>query len=127
MVFIHYCDDNANKVIRLQLFLMEYEIDCMVVEKDDTVVDLLVKKAIGRLGLFISEPKNDNEWQMGDERLLAGSIKNTVSKIPTVKEKETGDVMKYFGCIGAIANADQTKLKKYFKSRQKKTIYEFFN
>lgn len=128
MVFIHYCDDNANKVIRLQLFLMEYNIDCVIVEKDDTVVNLLRQKLYDRLHVFIQAPKHDNLGQNGwNERLLPGSILNTVSKIQGVKEKETNDVMKYFQCIGAIANADQNKLKNYFKGRRKTKIHDFFN
>ena len=126
MVFIHYCEENSNKVIRLELFLMEENIPCMVVKDDDTVINLLQKKLRNHLNKFIMPPNYRNGNWIIDQRLLPGTLLHTVEKIPTIKTDDTSDIMKYFQDIGSIANADKDKLSNYWNKRKPKRIYEFF-
>ena len=128
MVYIHDHIDNREKSLSLQLFCSNHDIPHVLVRNEDHVKKLILYLTNNVREQFvypITGSYLDSDWGK-DNCLLNSSIKHLILRLPYITEKNNEEIIKYFGCIGALINANKQKLRVAFNNKPANFLYKFF-
>ena len=130
IVYIHYHEENAEKALSLQMFCSDHNVPHVFVQDANHVaklIKIITKSPVNQR--FINVKCNgsylDNDWGK-DDSLLNGSLPHLIQKLPYITEKNNKEVMKHFGSMGALINAEWDQLRVAFTLKQTNFLHKFF-